>query len=163
MPPGALIRALSVGVGVLTVLAVPVWLLCFQGEARLTASQPYFVVGLGAAVFAAMISVWLNGRITARRTAAAGGDAALTARLEGLRLQGLMAAGFGAKLVVLVAGVFLLRATPLRRNDVAADVKFADLASFAVTFAGASLVMQLITAASIARSLRRKTRTTQSP
>ena len=75
----------------------------------------------------------------------------------------MVAAGFGAKLVVLVAGVFLLRATPLRLNEVAADVKFADLASFAVTFAGAALVMQLITAASIARSLRRKTRTTQSP
>lgn len=159
MPTGALVRALGLGVLALAVIAVPTWLLVFRGEADLAASQPYFVVGLGAAVFAAIISVWLNGLITARRTAAAGGDAALTARLEGLRLQGLMAAAFGAKLVVLTVGVFALRAFPLRLDEVAADVKFVDLVSFAVTFAGASLVMQLITAASIASSLRRRART----
>jgi hypothetical protein len=80
----------------------------------------------------------------------------LDARLEGLRLQGLMAAAFGAKLLVLTVGVFALRAFPLRVNEVAADVKFVDLTSFAVSFAGASLIMQLITATSIASSLRRR-------
>jgi len=154
-----LVRALGFGLAALAVLGLPTWLIAFRAEQQLAASQPYFIVGLGAAVFAAIISVWLSGMITARRTAAAGGDAALTARLEGLRLQGLMAAGFGAKLIVLTIGVFALRAFPLRLNEVAADVKFVDLLSFAVTFAGASLVMQLITAASIARSLRRRERT----
>ncbi len=156
---GALARALGSGLLVLAVPAVLTWLLVFRGEAKLSGSQPYFMVGLGAAVFAAIISVWLNGLLTARRTAAVGGDAALTAQLEGLRLQGLMAAAFGAKLVVLTIGVFALRAFPLRIDEVAADVKFVDLTSFAVTFAGASLVLQVTTAASIARSLRRRART----
>lgn len=152
-----LIRALGSSLAVLLVLGLPTWFLLFRDGGEFANSAPYFTVGLGAAVFAALISVWLSGRITARRTAAAGGDAAMTARLEGLRLQGLMAAGFGAKLVVLTIGVFALRAFPLRINEVAADVKFVDLLSFAVTFAGASLVMQLITAASLARSLQRRT------
>jgi len=152
--------ALLQGVAVLSVLAVVAWLLAFGSGSKHAASQPYFVVGLGAAVFAAMVSVWLSGRIAASRTAKAGGDAALTARLEGLRLQGLMAAGFGAKLVVMTAGVFLLRAIPIRAHDVAADVKFVDIVSFAVTFAAASLVLQLITATAIARSLRRRAQAT---
>ena len=160
MPAGALVRALGLGVVALAVLAVPAWLLCFRSGADWALSQPYFVVGLGAAVFAAIISVWLNGRIAAHRTAKAGGDAALTARLEGLRLQGLLAAGFGAKLVVVTVGVVAGRAFPLRLNEVASDVKFVDIVSFAVTFAAASLVMQLITATSIARSLRRRVRAT---
>ena len=152
----ALVRALGLGLIALLVIGVPVALLVFGADCELASSQPYFLVGLGAALFAAVFSVWLNGRITAKRTAAAGGDAALTARLEGMRLQGLMAAAFGAKLLVLVIGVFALRAFPLRVGEVASDVKFVDLTSFAVSFAGASLVMQLITATSIANSLRRR-------
>ncbi|MGK0201791.1 MAG: hypothetical protein ACI9S9_000853 [Planctomycetota bacterium] len=152
----ALVRALTLGVIAILVIGVPVGLLVFGADCELAASQPYFVTGLGAAIFAAIISVWLNGRITKKRTAAAGGDAALTARLEGLRLQGLMAAAFGAKLLVLTIGVFALRAFPLRPGEVATDVKFVDLTSFAVSFAGASLVMQLITATSISNSLRRR-------
>jgi hypothetical protein len=46
--------------------------------------------------------------------------------------------------------VFLLRALPLREGG----VKFTDTATFAVTFVAASLVLQLVTAASISRSLR---------
>lgn len=153
---GALVRALALGVLAIVVVGVPVGMLVYGTGTELAASQPYFAVGLGAAVFAAIISVWLNGCITRKRTAAAGGDAALDARLEGLRLQGLMAAAFGAKLLVLTVGVFALRAFPLRVNEVAADVKFVDLTSFAVSFAGASLIMQLITATSIASSLRRR-------
>ena len=151
-----LVRALGLGVIAILLVGVPVGFLVYGSECELAASQPYFVVGLGAAIFAAIISVWLSGRITPKRTASAGGDAALTARLEGLRMQGLMAAGFGAKLLVLVIGVFALRAFPLRVGEVATDVKFVDLVSFAVSLAGASLVMQLITATSMANSLRRR-------
>ena len=111
---------------------------------------------MAAAISTAIISVWLSNRISANRSAAAGGDAALNARLEALRLQGLMAAGFGAKLIMLVIGVFTLRAFPLRLGEVASDVKFVDLVSFAVTFAGAALVMQMISAVSIANTLRRR-------
>lgn len=156
IPNTDLVRALGLGVIAILLVGVPVGFLVYGSERELAASQPYFVVGLGAAIFAAIISVWLSGRITAKRTASAGGDAALTARLEGLRLQGLMAAGFGAKLLVLVIGVFALRAFPLRVGEVATDVKFVDLVSFAVSLAGASLVMQLITATSMANSLRRR-------
>ena len=159
IPFSAMVRALGVGVLALIATGWPVSYLVFGAGSDLSASLPYFITGIAAAIATAIISVWLSGRISANRTAAAGGDAALNARLEGLRLQGLMAAGFGAKLIMLVIGVFALRSFPLRLGELASDVKFVDLVSFAVTFAGAALVMQMITAVSIANTLRRRAET----
>lgn len=126
---------------------------------ELGGAWPYFVVGLGAAGFAAMFAVWLHGRIANGTPSGARPDA----RLEGVRLQALLAAAFGVKLAVLAVGVFVLLQVPLRAvsdgdGGAAATVKFTDIATFAVSFAGASLVCQLATAAALARSLRRRDR-----
>lgn len=127
---------------------------------ELDAAWPYFGVGLAAAAFAAMLAVWLHGRIANGRALP---GAPLDGRIEGMRLQALLAAAFGAKLAVLAAGVFVLLQVPLRAaaggDDAgAATVKFTDIATFGVSFAGASLVCQLATAAALANSLRRRPR-----
>ena len=149
-PAQALVRALALGVAAIAVPGAVVGALVFTGDGALAAAAPYYAVGLGAAVFAAMFTVWLHGRLASAGSGGTGADMRLAARVQALRFQGLLAAAFGVKLVVLVAGVFVLRAVPLREGG----VKFTDTATFAVTFVAASLVLQLATAASISKSLR---------
>ena len=98
-------------------------------------------------LFAGMATVWLHGRLANLR-----GDlgAAATGRLMAARIQALLAAGFAVKLGVLVVGVFGLRQFSIGE----VPTKFADLATFAVTFAAAALLCQVTTAAFMARSMR---------
>lgn len=118
-------------------------------------SLPYFVTGYAAAVFAAMIGVWLHGRfLDGRRVAALGAAFASDPRLQASRLQSLLAAAFGGKLFVLIVGVFGLRQ---------AGAKFADITTFAVTFAGASLLCQLATAGFLSRAVQLRGGRAQAP
>lgn len=109
-----------------------------------TASAPFGALGAMAALGAAMVAVWLHGRFLSGRGAERfAGDG----RLLAAHLQGLLAAAFAVKLLVLIAVVFALRQQ---------GVKFDDIATFAVTFAAASLLCQVTTAACLARSIRPK-------
>ncbi|MBL8756045.1 MAG: hypothetical protein JNK15_22310 [Planctomycetes bacterium] len=103
---------------------------------------PFYGAGLAAALLAGMVALLLHGRIYDRRANAIyAGDGRLLAQ----RLQSLLAAALGAKLAILVLSFFVLRAC---------GVKFADTATFAVTFAGGALLCQLATAMSLARSMQ---------
>ena len=143
----ALLRALGVGIAVAIALAAAVGAALSAAGALPAEALAYYVVGVGAALFAAMLTVWLHGRFAT--TTAAGG------RSPASRLQSLLAAAFAVKLGVLVLGFVLLRQFPLAE---AADggAKFAWLATFAVTFAGSALACQLATAGALARALRRR-------
>ncbi len=108
------------------------------------ASASFGALGAVAAIVAAIVAVWLHGRFLSGRGAERfAGDGRLLAG----HLQGLLAAAFAVKLLVLVVAVFALRQQ---------GVKFDDVATFAVTFAGASLLCQVTTAACLARAVRPK-------
>lgn len=99
--------------------------------------------GAIAAVASAALALLLHGRFLGRRAAASlMGDSRLVAG----RLQALLAAAFGIKLFVLAAGVLWLHGN---------DVKFPQIAAFAVAFAAASLLCQVTAAAQLARALAR--------
>ena len=145
-----LLRALLVAVTLVTVVGLGLGLLLFGGDALLPKDAlPFYIAGLTAAGFAAMLTVWLHGRFAA--TPAPTGDPARTGHLITARLQSLLAAAFGVKLVVLVLGVLIIKQFPLGEEP----AKFSQLATFAVTFAGAALLCQLGTAFALARTLRR--------
>lgn len=143
---GALLQCM-VGVAVIGTL---LGLLLFAGSELLPSTTlPFYIVGIGAAIFAAMLTVWLHGRFAAAKPRA-GSDLAQTSYLMTARLQTLLAAAFVVKLVVLIIGVLALKQFPLAEEP----AKFSELATFAVTFAGAALLCQLGTAFALARTLR---------
>lgn len=146
-----LLQALMVAVAVVVVAATLAGLLVFGGDAFAPASAlPYFVAGVLGAVVAMTGTVWLHGRFAA--TPVPGGDPGRAAYVATSRLQSLLAAAFGVKLAVVVLGVLALKQFPLTSEP----TKFIDIATFAVTFAGASLLCQLGTALVLARTLRRR-------
>jgi hypothetical protein len=112
---------------------------------------PYCALGLGGALLAGLSTLVLHGRFLDPRTTA---PFAHDGRLVGARLQTLLAAGFAVKLALLIAAVLVLRQW---------GTKFAHVATFAVTFAGAALACQLATAACLARALRRRSAAAASP
>lgn len=143
-----LLRALSFGLLAVVVAGVLGWVALFAlGEPAASIRPVFYLIGLAGALFAGMATVWLHGRLANLR-----GDlgAAATGRLMAARIQALLAAGFAVKLGVLVVGVFGLRQFSIGE----VPTKFADLATFAVTFAAAALLCQVTTAAFMARSMR---------
>jgi len=133
-----LARALGFAVGVVMLGYSIAWL------TGLIPSEHSVFAGFGVvgALGAAIVAVWLHGRFlrggTARRLA---GDGPLLAG----HLQGLLAAAFAVKLAVLVVAFLLLRQQ---------GVKFSELATFAITFAAASLLCQLASAGYLARAIQ---------
>lgn len=139
-----LARALGVALLVVGATATVVGALVFGLGALTSDALPYYGLGIGAALFAGMLALWLHGRLLdPRATIPYAGDG----RLMAGRMQSLLAAAFGVKLVVLTIGVFSLRQS---------GAKFADTTTFAVTFAGGALLCQLATAAFLARTLRHR-------
>jgi hypothetical protein len=133
-----LCRALAVGAGVAIAVASVVWATGWVPAE----SVSYYWLGLGASLLAAMLALWLHSKfLDPRKAAPFAADAGLLAG----RLQGLLAAAFGAKLAILVLGVFALRQS---------GVKFDSLATFCVTFAGASVICQVATAGYLSRILQ---------
>lgn len=133
-----LAKALGVGIGVVMFAFAIVWV-----AGVLPAGDAAFATfGVLAALGAAVVVVWLHGRFLGGRTAhRLAGDGRLLAG----HLQGLLAAAFGAKLAVLVVAFLVLRQQ---------GVKFSELATFAITFAAASLLCQLVTAGYLARAIQ---------
>lgn len=149
---GALLRALAQSLVLVAVVGAALGALLFGGDNLLAASDlPYYGAGLGAAAFAAILAVWIHGRFAATPAPSSSADPAHTAHLITSRLQSLLAAAFGVKLVVLVLAVVVLKQFPLGEET----AKFSELTTFAVTFAGAALLAQLATAFALARTLRR--------
>jgi len=109
-------------------------------------SLRYVVGGVGAAILALAIALRFHGRLLRRAGSAAVADPKLAARLEGGRLQALLAAAFVLKLLALIVGVLVLRAN---------GVKFSDVAAFAIAFAAASLICQVVAAGSLVRQYGR--------
>lgn len=141
----ALLRAFGVATVVVLAIAGVTAVVLFLGlEALPTTALPYYGGGVGAALFAGMVALFLHGRFLDPKASA---PFANDGRLMAQRLQSLLAAAFGAKLAVVLVGVFALRTL---------GVKFADFATFGVTFAGAALLCQLATALSLARTLQHR-------
>jgi len=108
-------------------------------ESVLAADQRLFaLLGAGVAVVAGGLATLSHARLAAR----SGADP----RLERMQVQTALALGFGAKLLGLAVGAGAL---------LAAGVKFSGLAGFALAFVASSVVLQLCTAAKLARALAR--------
>lgn len=103
-------------------------------------SLPYYAGGVALALVACMLALVLHGRFLDPRTTA---PFAKDGRLVAARLQSLLAAAFAVKLAGLVLAVLVLRQL---------GTKFADTATFAVTFAAAALLCQVVTALVLARA-----------
>jgi hypothetical protein len=138
-----LFRASWRGAGVVVGLAAGVGLLLF-GPLSLLAGEaaPFYASGVGLALLAGMLALFLHGRFLDPRTTA---PFARDARLLAGRLQGLLAAAFAAKLGVLALAFFALRQF---------GAKFADTAVLCIAFAACALVYQLVTACFLARALQ---------
>src|SRR5690606_39121939 len=104
---------------------------------------PFVALGAVLAVATAAGALFAHRRVFDRRATAALGD---DARMQAMRLQSLLGAGFAAKLAVLALVVLLMRAGGL---------KFPQMAAFAVAFAGASLLAQLTLTGCLVRGLAR--------
>lgn len=101
----------------------------------------YLFAGGAAAIAAAAVALAVHGRFLGTRSqVAGGGDAALVAT----RLQALLGAAFAVKLFVVVVAVFLLQRL---------GTKFECTATFAVTFAAASIVGQIAAALHVSSRL----------
>ena len=147
-----LLRALMTAVALVLVLGSVVGVVLFAGsELAPQDALPHYVIGLCMAGVAAMLTVWLHGRFAAVSPPGADRDPALAGALAKSRLQSLLAAAFGVKLAVLVLGVLVLKQFPLGEGP----TKFAQIATFALTFAGGALLCQLATAGVLATTLRR--------
>ncbi len=107
---------------------------------------PFYCGGIGLALVAGMLALVLHGRFLDPKASAPFGH---DARLLAGRLQGLLAAAFAAKLGVLVVAFFVLRQF---------GAKFADTATFCITFAAAALLYQLVTAGVLVRQMRPQNR-----
>lgn len=140
-----LLRALTTATTIVLVVATVVGAVIFALLRALPAeSLVYYAAGVAAALFAGMLALFLHGRFLDPRASA---PFARDGRLLATRLQSLLAAAFGAKLAVLVLGVLIVRQL---------GAKFAESATFAITFAGGALLCQLVTAAVLARSVQRR-------
>lgn len=138
-----LLRASWRGAGVVVGLAAGVGLLLFGPFALLAGdASPFYASGVGLALLAGMLALFVHGRFLDPRTTA---PFARDARLLGGRLQGLLAAAFAAKLGVLVLAFVALRQL---------GAKFADIAVLCIAFAAYALVYQLVTACFLARALQ---------
>jgi hypothetical protein len=133
--PSLLRGAVAVGT-----LAAGVWVT----GALSPATQPFMVLGAGAALGATGLAVALHSRVLDRRFAASMGH---DPKLIAGRLQGLLAVGMLLKLLTVTVGVLWLRS---------AGVKFDAVATFAVAFAAAALVCQVVAAGSLVRSTARR-------
>jgi hypothetical protein len=101
-------------------------------------------LGVGAALFASGAAVLLKGGFLGDRAMATmHGDG----RLLAARLQSILAAGLGLKLVTVTLGVLLLRSQ---------QMKFELVTTFAVAFAAAALVCQVTVAGILWRALSRR-------
>jgi hypothetical protein len=140
----ALPRAFGLAAVLVLGIGAAVGVPLFAAGALASADWPFFALGIAAALLAGMLALLLHGRFLDPRTTA---PFAKDGQLLAGRLQSLLAAAFGAKLAVLIAGVMALRF---------AGVKFAGMATFAITFAGAALLCQLATATSLARAVQRR-------
>lgn len=101
-------------------------------------------LGLGAALFASGAAVLLKGGFLGDRAMATmHGDG----RLLAARLQSILAAGLGLKLVTVTLGVLWLRSQ---------QMKFEMVTTFAVAFAAAALVCQVTVAGILWRALSRR-------
>ncbi|MCA8966383.1 MAG: hypothetical protein H6838_07025 [Planctomycetes bacterium] len=145
--PGlALGRALLTVVGVLGALFVATWL----SGAVAAENLPWVGYGVALALVGGALALLVHRRIFDRRaTAHLGNDP----RLLSMRLQGLLGLGFGIKVALVLVAVFVLRGN---------DVKFPQLAAFAVAFAAASLVAQLTLANALVRSASNSSRSSSS-
>lgn len=131
-------KALGVGIGAVMLAFALAWV-----AGAIPAGNAVFAAfGVLAAVGAAMVAVWLHGRFLAGRTAR---QLAGDGRLLAGHLQSLLAAAFAVKIAVLVVAFLLLRQQ---------GVKFSELATFAITYAAASLLCQLATAGYLARAVQ---------
>jgi hypothetical protein len=136
-PVRAALRAFLFGAVVVGAMALV--LVFALPESVLAADQRAFaLLGAGVAVLAGGLATLSHARLVAR----SGGDP----RLQRMQVQTALALGFGAKLLGLAAGAGVL---------LAAGVKFSGLAAFSLTFVGGSVVLQLCTAAKLARALAR--------
>jgi hypothetical protein len=97
----------------------------------------FAAVGAATALLAGAVAIVLQGRLLRRVDAA---------RAPGMQLQLALGLGLALKLAGLAIGVLAL---------VAADVKFTGIAAFAISFAAASLVLQVSSAVLSARALAR--------
>lgn len=139
-----LVRALSVALGCVGLVLAMVGAFAYGLGSLPTETLPYYGLGAGAALFAGMVVLWLQGRLLdPRATIPYAGDG----RLMAGRMQSLLAAAFGVKLFVLTVGFLGLRM---------GGAKFAETTTFAVTFAGGALLSQLATAAFLARALQHR-------
>jgi len=144
---GLLIRALLQMMVVLAVVGVGIGFLLFGGDQLLEASAlRYYIVGLVGAGVAMMLTIWVHGRFAATQMPGATGPAVSA------RLTGLLAAGMGVKMALLVIGFLALKQFPLSEEA----TKFSDITTFAVTFVGAALLCQIGTALILARALGRR-------
>ena len=109
------------------------------------ASRNYVPVGLAAAMLAALLVALTQRGIVRAET---GGDP----RMASAALQSYLGLAFVAKLLVLGLGVGGLSL---------AGLKFASLATFALTFVGAALICQLTAAGYLSRALGRASRVTK--
>lgn len=142
-----LLRALAQTGAALAAAGLGLGLLLFGGENLMEPSaQPYYGAGLGAAALAMLLTVWLHGRFASTQMPGATGPAVSA------RLTGLLAAGMGVKMALLVLGFLALKQFPLG----AEPAKFSEIATFAVTFVGAALLCQIGTALTLARALGRR-------
>lgn len=142
--PGALLRALLRASAIVLLTGGAVGALLFGGGVLPATSLLYYAMGLAAALFAGMLALILHGRFLDPRAAA---PFARDGRLLAARLQSLLAAAFAVKLGVLVAVVLVLRQL---------GTKFADSATFAITFAGGALLCQMVTAFVLARAVQQR-------
>ncbi|MFN3240229.1 MAG: hypothetical protein ACE37K_01825 [Planctomycetota bacterium] len=144
---GMLLRALGTMIVVLAIVGTGVGLLLFGGDELLEASAlRYYVVGLVLAAAAMMLTIWVHGRFAATQMPGA------TSHAVSARLTGLLAAGMGVKMALLVLGFLALKQFPLSEEA----TKFSDITTFAVTFVGAALLCQTGTALILARALGRR-------
>lgn len=142
----SLVRALGFGGTVVVAALLVVWATGLLPAA----TRGYAFAGVGAALGAGVLALWLHGRfLDARATAPFAHDGQLLAG----RLQGLLGAALAVKLAVVVLGVLYVQRILATAEP---DVKFAATASFCVAFATASVVGQLATAGHLARALGRR-------
>ncbi len=132
-------RALLTVVGLLGALFGLTWL----SGAVAAENLPWVGYGLALALLGGVLALLVHRRIFDPRTAQQLGN---DPRLLSMRLQGLLGLGFGIKVTLVLVAVFVLRGN---------DVKFPQLAAFAVAFAAASLVAQLTLASSLVRAATR--------
>lgn len=143
-PAGELPALRAFGLGAAVVVAGVAAVVALGPAVGLAEPLPAFVgLGAGAALLAGVLATALH----ARATRAVPHEA--DPRHAALRLQGLLGAAFLIKLLTAGACVAALSV---------AGVKFPSVAAFALAFAGAALVLQLVTVALLARALGRRSR-----